>query len=224
MSDEINNSRINELLSGKIIAIEAGIGGGKTTACSVLMNNLSKINLPTIVLWENVPTDWLAEYISDMDKNAKTFQTRIYQKRCSDWKDGQTFVKNNEGLALLDRSILLGDEAFMLMQRDVYNRFSNEDIEEIRKSYDTSNLGSPDLIIYLKISPETSVERVFKRNRPGEVTGYSTEYLSSVIEKHDEVVSSYDKDNLIVVDWNESLNSEQKIIDKLLPIILNFFS
>jgi deoxyadenosine/deoxycytidine kinase len=222
---EINNliASARLALKNRVIAIETGIGAGKTSLCQLLEQTLSGDNFDVKVMYENVPKEWLNEYISNMDDNAIDFQTKIYKKRVNQLIEAHQYTKNTNGIAILDRSIGIGDPAFMQMQKQIYSRFTDTDINSIKNSINVDQLPDIDILIYLRINADTSIRRVRKRNRPGEVDGYSKDYLSNVIDMHEYVIKRDCPQNLICLDWNEDSElTDDKLIATVLTQLINF--
>ena len=63
----------------------------------------------------------------------------------------------------------------------------------------------PDTIIYLRVSAETSIARVRKRDRPAE-REVSDEYLKELHRRYEDwayLWETYRDDSFVAIDWNE---------------------
>jgi len=226
-----------KLLKGKLVIIEGGIAVGKSTACKTMKKYLSgdypvinqeessdtkTYSIDNDIVLEYFPPEWLSKYLEDMDKNVQEFQTNLYRKRYNEWIESQCECDKGT-LVMIDRSFMIGDEAFMLMQTEEYKRLNTKQINEIRSIADMSKIRDPDLIIYLSVTGETSLKRVKKRSTDGEISSYTLDYLSKVIEKHEKVIKKKKSELPIIgLDWNAE-RTERDIFLSLITPMLKYF-
>lgn len=60
----------------------------------------------------------------------------------------------------------------------------------------------PDVVIYIRMSPEQIKEFVYRRGRPFETTDRYIEHIFRVNDEHEKFFKQYTRDNLILVDHN----------------------
>lgn len=170
------------------IAIEGGIGVGKTTLAKALAQKLNaNLLLETIdinpflpLFYENPERHGLSVQLSFLFSRIKQWQSLLQQDlfhamMVSDYlfaKD-RLFAMNN-----------LNDEEFAL-----YNQVAQLIAIDLPK---------PDMVIYLQSSPETAFQRIKKRNRDME-KNITLEYIKQVTATYDHFFFHYNDTPLLVV-------------------------
>ncbi len=179
---------VNAISKLKHIAIEGGIGVGKTTLAQGLAERLGgHLLLETI---DDNP--FLELFYQDPERHGLSVQLAFLFSRLKQW---QTLVQQDLFHALIvsdylfakDRlfaMINLSDEEFAL-----YNQVAQAVAPELPK---------PDLVIYLQSSPEIALQRVKKRNRSME-QDINLDYLKQVSETFDKFFFHYQETPLLVV-------------------------
>jgi len=144
---------------GKFIVIEGIDGCGKGTQTKLLSDFLSQKGYD--IISKKYPeygkpigdliSNWL--YSKDYDFNVEA-QTLLY---FADFIKDKEYLENN----LKDGKIILSDRYFTSTM--VYQRIKGMPMSKLDNLSQTFGLVRPDLVIYLKISPETSFERKSKQ-------------------------------------------------------------
>lgn len=177
-----------------IITIDGNIGSGKTTFINKLKDYSNECNLSNIVFLEEPVKQWseikvnditiLEAFYSDPKKYAFSFQMLAFISRLSLFLDA---IKNNpNSIIISERSIITDKFIFAKMLHD------NGNIDDY--SYKIYNLWFEYFInklpehkhIYLHSDPENTIQRINKRQRPGE-SKIDMEYLKRCHEYHDDM-------------------------------------
>lgn len=178
-----------------ILALEGNIGAGKTTLLRYIRENYPKIVLidEPVDTWETMKTpdgkNILQHFYGDMERWAYTFQntaliTRIENiQRAVDKHPDEGTVFLMERSYLTDRyvfaKILHEDKKMNDMELDIYLRW-----------YDHFTAKYPiHSILWLDTDVDTCVERIHKRNRPGE-ENIQRDYLQRLDDAHKQWLES----------------------------------
>ena len=167
----------------KFITIAGNIGAGKSTLVYMLSQRLR---------WEpffepvaNNP--YLADFYQDMA--AWGFHSQIYflSHRLRVYSE---LSKSNSSV-ILDRSLYEDAEIFAhnLFKRGIMGKRDYETYESLYQSL-VSFLPTPDLMIYLRASTETLINRIEKRGRDYEKT-ISPDYLSQLNKSYESWISGF---------------------------------
>lgn len=202
------------------ISIEANIGAGKST----LLRELKKRYPATINIIGEPLDEWQAMvdesngnknilelFYKDIPEYAFSFQMNALKTRI----EKNNREKNETKINIVERSIIsdhyifakkLKDEGKMnLIEWQVYEGW----YKWLADAFDIL----PDVMIYLRCSPETSYERVRKRNRPEEAS-ITLEYLQSLHQYHEELLIGNPRLNVKIVDVNEDFEeNDERIAD-----------
>jgi deoxyadenosine/deoxycytidine kinase len=186
-----------------ILALEGNIGAGKTTLLRYIRENYPKIVLidEPVDTWETMKTpdgkNILQHFYGDMERWAYTFQntallTRIENiQRAVDKHPEEGTVFLMERSYLTDRyvfaKILHEDKKMNDMELDIYLRW----YDHFTSKYPIQS------ILWLDTDVDTCVERIHKRNRPGE-ENIQKDYLQRLDDAHKQ--------------WLESPAYEQKVV------------
>ena len=176
-----------------IVSIEGNIGSGKSTLISKMQHELTHVgNTPVVYIDEPVRV-WntimdkhgnniIKKYYEDQKKYAFQFQMMAYITRITELRKAMEKY-NGDCIIITERSIETDKEVFakMLYEKEILDNISYtiylKWFEELSRGLKV------DQLVYLKTEPETSLKRVIKRNRPGEVI--SLEYLQNCHERHE---------------------------------------
>jgi len=167
----------------KFITIAGNIGAGKSTLVYMLSQRLR---------WEpffepvaNNP--YLADFYQDMA--AWGFHSQVYflSHRLRVYSE---LSKSNSSV-ILDRSLYEDAEIFAhnLFKRGIMDKRDYETYESLYQSL-VSFLPTPDLMIYLRASTKTLINRIEKRGRDYEKT-ISPDYLSQLNESYESWISGF---------------------------------
>lgn len=218
--DEHKNFRC---LIGSRIILEGLIGAGKSTLGASLGHYLNKIGLKCKFFPEFKNDKLLKLYIGNMEKLAFPFQIIIARERLRIYKEANEF-SNSGGISIIDRS-LVGDFTFALMQKE--KGFISEDEWDVYLDLikqDTDN--EPDIILYLKCTPEQAFERMKKRSIKAETKGYTLEYFKTLDDAYTKTIKSI-KHNVKSLSWDDDKNVDigllsNKACEETLTMIKNF--
>ena len=149
------------------IVFDGNIGCGKSKLINYLLTNKSidlTISNEPLHDWE----EWLKLFYLDMKKNAFGFQMRVLKSHLD---------KKNIQKGLFERSPLSCQQVFgkLLYEDKMMSELEWNLTNEFAQDYGWL----PDVVVYLKCSPNVCHERISKRNRHGEET-ISLEYLEKV--------------------------------------------
>lgn len=206
-------------LIGSIVAIEGGIGIGKTTAGKSLERVLTQHGLKARFYPEQVNNDYLNMYLSDMKTHAFGFQINTLTRRIEVYKEATAFAKKG-GIAILDRT-LTGDLAFALKQKD--NCFTKAEWDTYTKTINQCRVEAPSIVLYLDDTPENTYKRMISRGNIYETSSYTIEYFSEIRDKYSTVLSSLStKQNVICVDWSQERCINNGYLDKQITIDLTY--
>jgi deoxyadenosine/deoxycytidine kinase len=199
-------SRLNTNASSSsgclIVSIDGNIGSGKTTGKAKLREyimSLKRKNEDDSIIFVDEPTsDWeqikdesgvpiLTNLYIDVKRFAFRFQMMAYITRLR--KLRQALKTPNVRLIITERCLLTDAHVFAKMlydskkieqdEYDIYMRWFDEFAKEVE----------PTCIIYFKASTEVCMNRIQKRNRPGE-SKIDFEYLEECNRYHDEWLNS----------------------------------
>jgi len=177
-----------------IVSVEGNIGSGKSTLIGRLKQTLKTIgDIPIIYIDEPVRV-WntimdkkgnniIKRYYEDQKKFAFQFQMMAYITRITQLRKA-TQQYGGRCIIVSERSIETDKQVFarMLYECGTLDNISYtiylKWFDELSRGLKVNNL------IYLKTSPETSLERVKKRNRPGETI--SLDYLKNCHNHHED--------------------------------------
>lgn len=182
-----------------VIVLAGMIGAGKTTYTTMIAKELG--TEPFYEAVDNNPI--LEKYYADPEKYAFALQIFFLNKRFRSIKDA-LYHKNN----VLDRSIyedalftqINYEEGNMSIEElDLYLELLDNMMEEL----DGMPKKGPDLLIYLRGSLETHLDRIQKRGRSYEqIDGNQEllEYYTKLHGRYDDWFHSYDKSDTLIID------------------------
>ena len=183
-----------------IVAIEAGISGGKTTLCKALDG---------VKFYEPLQDDnpFLEKFYADPKRWATQMQIHTLTIRYRQWMEAQARSMNSGAVCIMDRTIFL-DAAFAKINHDSGN-ISDDEFNSYMLLHETmqANIYFPDLIIYLKATPELCLQRIAERGRECEA-GVPIEYLRALEKAYDEVMDTL-RHKCPVVEIDASLSKEE---------------
>ena len=202
-----------------MISIEGNIGSGKSTLIRLLRKKYPEIIcvLEPVKEWAKIKDkegeNILTKFYRDQKKYSFSFQMMAYISRLASIK--KVIENNKYKIIVTERSVYTDKEVFAKMLYDddkieeinyqIYLQWFNEFIKDIPLNG----------IIYLRTSPEKSLERIIKRGREGEII--PLEYLEKCYNYHEEWLK--DKNKILILDGN--LEFEEKA-DKILYKIFKY--
>jgi deoxyguanosine kinase len=170
------------------IAIEGGIGVGKTTLAKGLAHNLGA----SLLLEDINDNPFLELFYQDPERHGLSVQLSFLFSRLKQW---QSLVQQD-----LFQSVMVSDYVFAKDRLFAMTNLSDEEFtlyDQVAQLV-AVDLPKPDLVIYLQSSPEVALQRVQKRNRDME-RGINLDYLKQVTETFDKFFFHYQETPLLVV-------------------------
>ena len=167
----------------RFVAVAGNIGVGKSTLVELLAEKMGW----TPFYEPQSQNPYLADFYRDMQE--WSFQSQIFflSRRLRAHRD----ISNHSGPAVQDRSVYEDAEIFaqnLFLERNM----SDRDYQTYRDLYEvlTRFLPPPDLVVYLRASVSTLVERISMRGRDYE-KGIQPEYLSRLNNLYEEWTESF---------------------------------
>lgn len=185
------------------IAIAGNIGSGKSLLAELLSQRLG---------WQNVSlsnSDGENPYIDDfyVDMRRWSFQLQIYFLGMR-WDALQSITDSGKN-SVVDRTIYEDAEIFA---RNLYNNglLLKRSFDNYYKLYSQviNKIEAPDLLIYLRATPDKLLQNIKHRGR-GYETSIDKQYLASLGELYEDWTFSYGASKIITID----IDSEDFIAD-----------
>jgi len=170
------------------IAIEGGIGVGKTTLAQGLATKLHA----SLLLEDIGDNPFLELFYQDPERHGLSVQLSFLFSRLKQW---QSLAQQD-----LFQSMMISDYIFAKDRLFAMTNLSDEEFAlycQVAQSV-TIDLPKPDLVIYLQSSPEVALKRIQHRNRSME-QGVNLDYLKQVTETFDKFFFHYQETPLLVV-------------------------
>jgi len=191
-------------LQDLFIGIAGMIGAGKSTLAKALGEHLS---LP--VYYEPVQDNaYLADFYRDTARYAFATQIYLLNRR---FQQHQEIIWRGGG-GVQDRTIY-EDAVFakMLVQLELMDARDYDNYLSLFRHM-SNFMCRPNLIVYLDVKPERSMERIKMRSRDVE-TGISLEYLTALYQGYEEFVSDISRTIPVVrVDYDRFRTAEQMAV------------
>jgi deoxyadenosine kinase len=184
------------------IGIAGIIGAGKSTLAKSLADHLGyeAYNEPV----EDNP--YLDDFYADMNRWGAMMQIHLLFRR---FEQHQQIVWKKEKGAVQDRTIYedtifarLLHEAGFINQRDYETYVGHFNVMKRFLVY-------PDVLIYLRVSPKVSMQRILERGRNAE-RGITIEYMKNLHQGYEsfiEEMSNYTR--VLSLDWNQYHDTEE---------------
>lgn len=188
------------------IGICGVIGAGKTTLATELGK---KLNLP--VYYEGViENSYLEDFYKDMKTYAFPLQIHLLNKR---FRQQQQIIWQGKG-GIQDRTIY-EDSIFAKMLMETGHMNARDYQTYLELFHNMSNfMTKPNIIIFLDVSPEQSIERIKARARNME-KDVPLVYIQSLAKAYETFITDISKVVPVIrVDWNE-FQSIEKMAEKI---------
>lgn len=200
------------------ISIEGNIGSGKS---SVLSRLCKETRIPVFLEPVDDWKDWLSEFYANPSRWGMSFNINVLMS-FNQWK-------NNEFLSLYERSPVSNRYVFSKLQYD-QGRMNKLELELFEKVYDKL-AWTPDVVIYIRTNPETSMERMKKRARQCE-DEVPLDYLQAVHQKYEDIFNTTEylartytvsdkKCKIIIVDGNRTHDEVYADVLKCIDLVKN---
>lgn len=182
-------------LKNRYISIAGLIGAGKTT----LANDLARVVGLPAHLEEVAENPYLEDFYKDMARYGFALQMHLLCTRT----EQQVSILNSCQGAVQDRT-LYEDRIFAKVLHDDGLMETREYTTYLRHlKLAEAILSTPDLIVYLQITPEKSLERIKSRGRGCE-TNVTLEYLQKLHGVYEEVITEISEHTTVLrLQWQE---------------------
>ena len=198
----------------KFIVIAGNIGAGKTTLVKILSEKLNFT--PFYEPHEENP--YLADFYEDMESWSYQSQVYFLTRRLKIHKE----LIAAEGSVVQDRSVYEDAEIFarnLYLQGDL----SARDYGVYRDLYSilASLLPPPSLMVYLRASVDTLMQRIAKRGREYEA-GISRSYLASLNNLYEDWMNAFDQCPVLIINSDDlDLVSSPEHVDQVVCWVQN---
>jgi len=171
------------------LAIEGVIGVGKTTLARLLQPRFDAELL--LEVFEENP--FLSDFYADRERYA--FQTQIFFL-LSRYRQQQRVQLNNRPL--------IADYTFAKDRLFAHLNLQGDELEMYERVHRAlaEKIILPDLIVYLRASPETLMARIAMRDRPYE-RGMDPAYIESVRQAYEDHFAQYDEVPVLAIETDE---------------------
>ncbi|HOR00145.1 MAG TPA: deoxynucleoside kinase [Anaerolineae bacterium] len=175
------------------IAIEGPIGVGKTTLARMLQPDLGAEVL--LEIFEENP--FLSDFYADRERFA--FQTQIFFLL-------SRYRQQRQAQRLAQRQALISDYIFAKDRLFARLNLHGDELETYERLHSAlaERVMVPDLVLYLRASPNALMERIAMRDRPYE-RSMSRDYIVALATAYDQFFATYQDTRLLVVD-TDTLN------------------
>lgn len=213
--------------------LEGNIGAGKSTLLKMIAKHLSHVSvaLEPMHNWQNkiYGQSLLANFYQDPKRWAYTLEILAMVCRVREHREDQ---ENSNGIKITERSIYSGHYCFA--QNDYESGFMT-DVEwqaynEWFKFLIPGKCKPPKGFIYLYVDPQTSYERIKKRNRLTEKQ-ISLGYLKQIHAKHEEflvrqknILPELKQVPLLILDCNREFEDDMQEFERHLQKIERFIA
>ncbi len=167
----------------KFIVVAGNIGVGKSTLVTMLCKKLD---------WQpfyepEIENPYLADFYQDMSRWSFQSQVFFLARRLHI----HNLISHHNGSVIQDRSIYEDAEVFA-RNLNLQGNLSDRDFQTYQSLYQTlvEFLPPPDLVIYLRASVETLVQRIALRNRDYEKS-ISPAYLAQVNDLYNDWIAAF---------------------------------
>lgn len=215
-------------MNKNIISVEGNIGVGKTTFVNLLLSNIENCSCvkEPIDLWTSITDEGgcniLQLYYNDTKRWGYTFQNLACISRMISMEE---HIKNNDSKYIfLDRSletdkyifekILHESNDISSIEHKLYNMWFDFYSKYVR------NLNN-NLIIYLRCSTETAVNRIKKRGREEE-KNIPFEYLEKITQCHEEWLNTnidLKNNNILIIDCNKDFENNAEYQNEIIESV-----
>lgn len=179
----------------KHIAVSGNIGAGKTTLSEMLGKQFG-----WEVQYEDTNTNpYLSDFYEDMQRWSFNLQIYFLNSRYQQILD----IRNGNKTVIQDRTIYEDANIFAPNLHEM-GLMSKRDFDNYSTLFQTmtSQVESPDLLIYLKASIPTLVNHIQRRGRDYEGS-ISLDYLKRLNQKYNNWIENYQEGKLLIIDVDD---------------------
>jgi deoxyadenosine/deoxycytidine kinase len=209
--------------------IEGNIGSGKSTLCRKLKNEMgeeTEVIFEPVDKWretkdEESGNNILQNFYVDQERWSYSFQSYTFLTRMEDVMSEQT-----KDIRFIERSIYTDKLVFARslydtgkmtsLEWNMYNRWFDWLSEDCFKK-----VNRPSGFIYIRADPETSFQRMLKRERSEEKC-VPVEYLKIISEYHDEWLCREDQQNVLVINVDKDFENTPEEWERVKGLIDEF--
>ena len=189
------------------VSIEGNIGVGKTTLIEKLMKAPEfqgySMLLEPIDVWQT----WLHEMYRDPKRWSFFFNLKVLLT-LSSWRPRQ-----EDKRAICERSPLACKHVFSRVQHR-RRELSDNELELLDEAH--AALGwEPDVVVYLRATPDECLERMRKRGRPSEA-GVGRDYLAEVHDEYEKLLMDSRESSYRVIVVQVGSKSSDDVLDEVL--------
>ena len=184
------------------IGIAGIIGAGKSTLAKGLADflNYTAYNEPV------KDNPYLVDFYADMNRWGAMMQIHLLFRR---FEQHQQIVWNKRKGAVQDRTIY-EDTIFARMLHDA-GFIDQRDYETYTGHFNVMKrfLVYPDVLIYLRVSPKVSMQRIQERGRTSE-GGITLEYMENLYNGYENFIQEMNHyTRVLTLDWNEYMEPDE---------------
>lgn len=211
--------------------IEGNIGSGKSTLCRMLKEDMkddAEVIYEPVDKWRNTKDEdtgnnILQNFYVDQNRWSYSFQTYTFLTRMEDVMKSQ-----EKNLRFIERSIYTDKLVFARslydtgkltsLEWNMYNSWFDWLSEECFQK-----VNRPSGFIYIRANPETSFQRMLKRERSEEKC-VPLDYLTTISEYHDAWLCQEDQKDVLVIDVNQDFENTPEEYERVRELIMNFIA
>lgn len=197
-----------------IINICGLMGAGKST----LVKNLSTENGYTVYYEPVNDNPFLVDYYKEQTRWA--FSSQVYYLWERYKQSQEAFLQSLRGETVIIDSSVYSDLVFVLVQNQA-NYFTEGEFNTYINMHKilSSQMATPDLVIWLELKPEQAMERIKKRSRECE-SGVKLEYLQRLYSAYQDVLGRIEKHaNVVRIDATPDSNSVRDSVCSLIDAL-----
>ena len=175
-----------------IVSVMSLIGTGKST----LVNKLASNNSYTVFEEPVDNNPFLSDYYKDPNRWSFTLQVYYLWERYKQVQEA--FMKSMKGETVILDSSIYSDFAFAMLQHD-RGYFTDDEYNTYINMHRiiTAQTAYPDVVIWLQLSPEQTLERIKERSRDCE-SEIPLKYLKSLNKAYQTVLEKLSKHTSII--------------------------
>ncbi|KAG2382501.1 hypothetical protein C9374_005081 [Naegleria lovaniensis] len=182
-----------------VICVDGNIGVGKSRLCNLIQQFIKREfnDIPLCHVVENVEKniDLFKLYLSNQCEHGLDFQKWIISDKVEQFVEQYGQTNSKRMIVLMDRSLLADRHVFVrnLVEKNLLTPEQHglyiEYFEQLLRKH-PRNLFYPDFHIVIDACIDTAMERISRRNRVGESSVYTKDYLELIERFHKDMYQS----------------------------------